>query len=334
MTEPRLLAQASDDELGAALRELGLALAVPGRATTLAAADSPAGVSSTAADGAAPDPAGSDPARRARQRIEAARGRRPATSPVRPVSWLGGRSSRELRRPARRGLVLGLAAVLAVAAVAGAIGFGVPGIRIVFGPAGSPPSSASPAPVGSPGPTPSPLATRSQGGSSASVSAPPSGPLGTGLGLGTPIAIGDAADAAGIPLRLPPDPPFGDPVSAWDLDGRVSLLWPAAPDLPPLREQGIGLILGQFRGSIDPGYFGKVVGSGTVIDAANVGGATGWWITGEPHELVFVNPSGEPVFDSHRIVGDTLIWAVGDVTYRLESALGRDATIRLAESLR
>jgi hypothetical protein len=64
-----------------------------------------------------------------------------------------------------------------------------------------------------------------------------------------------------------------------------------------------------------------------------VDGVTGYWISGRPHELVFVNPSGEPVFDSRRIVGDTLIWARDGITYRLESGLGRDGAIQLADSL-
>jgi hypothetical protein len=33
-------------------------------------------------------------------------------------------------------------------------------------------------------------------------------------------------------------------------------------------------------------------------------------------------------------VADALIWSDGRVTYRIESALGRDETIRIAESLR
>jgi hypothetical protein len=41
-----------------------------------------------------------------------------------------------------------------------------------------------------------------------------------------------------------------------------------------------------------------------------------------------------PVFDSRRIVGDTLLWARGGVTYRLESGLDRAAAIALAETLR
>jgi hypothetical protein len=111
-------------------------------------------------------------------------------------------------------------------------------------------------------------------------------------------------------------------------------VWPAAADLPPIEPSGVGLVLSEFFGSIDPGYFEKIQGPGTTINPVRVGGADGWWISGRPHELVFVNPSGEPVFDSRRVVGDTLIWAADGITYRLESGLGRERTIALAESLR
>jgi len=65
-----------------------------------------------------------------------------------------------------------------------------------------------------------------------------------------------------------------------------------------------------------------------------VDGVTGYWISGAPHEIVFVDEHGYPVFDSRRIVGDTLLWARGDVTYRLESGLDQAAAIALAHSLR
>jgi len=67
-----------------------------------------------------------------------------------------------------------------------------------------------------------------------------------------------------------------------------------------------------------------------------VGESTGYWITGDPHEFVYVGPgpTGEPTFENRRLVGDTLAWSVGDVTYRLETSLGKDEAIRVAESMR
>jgi hypothetical protein len=154
------------------------------------------------------------------------------------------------------------------------------------------------------------------------------------MGLGDPIAVADAVTSIDIPVRLPTAPGVGSPASAWLLVGRLSLVWPPSATLPTTREPGVGLILSEFRGSVDPGYFQKVVGPDTKISAVSVDGVTGYWISGAPHEIVFVDPNGYPVFDSRRIVGDTLLWARGDVTYRLESGLDQAAAITLANSLR
>jgi hypothetical protein len=49
---------------------------------------------------------------------------------------------------------------------------------------------------------------------------------------------------------------------------------------------------------------------------------------------VFVGANGQPVFDSRRIVGDTLLWARDGVTYRLESGLDEAAAVALASTFR
>jgi hypothetical protein len=293
MSDRHDLARLPEPELELALRALGRALAWP----------------------TVEPETGTDPAARARRRIEA-EGARPSHG-----SWWA--------RPARRrlGSSVGLAAaaVLLVAAIAAAIGFGLPGIRIIFGPtpSASPASVAPSASLGGSASLPAPSPS----------SSPTTGPLGWSLGLGDPMPVATAAQAVDIPVRLPPAS-FGPPSTAWLLDGRLSLVWPAGPALPALREPGIGLILGEFRGSVDAGYFQKILEPGATIETVRVGGSTGYWISGEPHTIVFVNEHGDPVFDSRRIVGDTLLWADGEVTYRLETGLGRDAAIALAESLR
>lgn len=290
----------SDDELAAALRDLAGHVAVPSAAL----------------------PATADPARLARLRIEAGAGRR---------GRVAGLIRRPHLRPIRRGLLVGLVAVLAIAAVAGAIGLGVPGIRIVPGPA---PSSVATAPgssaagaTGSPSLNPSGTSPTTPVGSA-------SGLPGSGLGLGSPIGTATAGSVAGITIVLPPDALIGPPASTWLLDRRVSFVWPTGAGLPPTSDPRIGLILSEFRGTLEPGYFQKVLGPGTTIETVRVRGTTGWWVSGAPHEFVYVDADGQPVFDSRRIVGDTLMWSDGTITFRLESGLDRAAAIALADSLR
>lgn len=292
----------NDAELEAALRDLSGELAIPSpadRGTWL------------------------DPAARARARI--AVGDIPRSWP-----WWRGWLVHSADLPLRRAVALAAVAVLAVAIVAGAIGLGLPGIRILQAPSATTgPSSTAPASNAAP-----------SGSARPSASPPPSasptisGPPGTGMGLGDPIAVADASSAVDIPIVLPTAPGIGSPATAWIIDGRLSFVWPASLALPPTREPGIGLILAEFRGSVQPDYFQKVLDANTTLTPVPVGDVTGYWISGTPHEIVFIDRYGQAVFDSRRIVGDTLIWARGDVTYRLESGLDRTAAIALAESLR
>ena len=199
------------------------------------------------------------------------------------------------RRPLRRSVVLALAALLVLAAVAAAIGIGLPGIRILVGdPPSAPPTAA---------------VTRS-------VIAP----LGSSLGLGATLPLDEIESLAGFDLRLPPETVAGDPD-------------PAVLRYVPVADDGIGLLISQFRGTVDEGYYEKIVDGGARPEPVTVDGARGYWIDGPPHFFMYIDANGDPVDDSRRLVGDTLIWTDGDVTFRLESSLGRDRAIELAESL-
>lgn len=285
----------SDETLGGALREMGSWVAFP------------------SADGEGGRP---DVAALARARIVAL-----------DIQPSGGVSRRWLGlglRPMRRGLVLAIAALLVLAAIAGAISFGLPGLRIIFGDVPSQPPVASVTPAGSPS---------ASGSAPPSASAPPS-PLGSGLGLGVVLPLADAEARAGFDLVLPPDPVIGPPDIAWVTGRRVNLIWASGPGLPDTEARGIGLLISEFQGRVDPSLYQKFIDTGTKLTRVTVGGSQGYWISGAPHFFYYIDPEGNAVEDTHREVGDTLIWSTGEETYRLESALGMDAAIKLAESLR
>lgn len=78
---------------------------------------------------------------------------------------------------------------------------------------------------------------------------------------------------------------------------------------------------------------GKTLGPSTVIEPVVVGGADGLWITGDPHEVGFVDPDGEVRLDRVRRAGDVLLWEAGGVTYRVEGAPSLEAALDIARSL-
>lgn len=209
--------------------------------------------------------------------------------------------------PLRRSFVLAFAALLTLAVAATAVGLWLPGLRIAFG------DLPSPAPT---------------------TAGPASGPPGSSLGLGSAVSLEEAEAISGLDLRLPADPSVGPPDVVYvGALRQVSLVWAPSAILPPTDNGGVGLLMTEYDGRLDVGYFEKLVDSDATVEEVSVGGARGYWISGPPHFFYFVDRSGQGLEDSHRVVGDTLVWTSGGITYRLESALGRDGAIRLAESL-
>ena len=262
------------------------------------------------------EPGSPDLAARVRRRIE--------QSPLRPSLWrrLGpGVGAGTRARPIRRGLVLALVALLILAAVAGAVGFGLPGLRIIFG--------EGPSPTASPPATSSASARPSEPSPSATVQ-----PLGGSLGLGDAVPLAEVRRGASFEILLPTDPPIGPPDVSYLNDQRVTLVWASGAVLPETNTPGIGLVLGEFRGNVDQGYYEKVLGDQTIVTPVTVNGGRGYWIHGGPHFFYYIDPQGQVVTDESRVVGDVLIWTRADVTFRLETSLGMAAAIRLAESLR
>jgi hypothetical protein len=251
-----------------------------------------------------------DPAHLARLRIEAARDGAGSRR-----WWPFGGSL----RPVRRSLVLAIIAVALLAAIVGAIGFGVPGIRIFF-------TGATPPPSGTPSAAPT---------TAASTAAPtPSGPLGSDLDLGFLTTAAEAPTLTDFGLLRPTDPSVGSPDTIWSREGRLTLVWKSGPNLPDTEAPGIGLLLTEFRGSVDRDFIGKMIGGGTTLTPVTVDGSTGYWISGAIHDFFYFDANGQVVNDGRRAVGDTLIWTRGPITFRLETSAGQAAAIRIAESIR
>jgi len=289
----RPMAAFDDAVLEGALRSLATAIDWPS-----ASPAAPSGVA-----------AGPDVATRVRVRLADPARRRGSRTWWRPA-W----------RPLRRSVVLALAALLALAVVAGAVGLGLPGLRFIFG--GSP-TPSTPAPTVRPGASPTPTPTL------------PAVP-GSAMGVGELVQITEVALRTGIAVRLPTDLRLGAPDSVWVDEARgnqVAYVWASSGALPETNERGVGLVLMRFDGTTDPGFYEKTIGSGTHLEMVDVNGHDGYWIEGDPHFFYYVRDGERFVEENRRWVGDALVWSDGTTTFRIESALGRDETIAIAESI-
>ncbi len=261
----------------------------------------PTGASATSPEGVT----GPDLAAIVRARLEAASRNVRTARPARPGwGW----------RPARRALVAAVIILLALAALAGASVLGLPGLRLILGP---PPVTVSPPPSLEPSRSPAP------------------GAAGRTMSLGVVVPLADLDSKAGFAVTWPSDPAVGPPDAAYldaSLGGQVALVWRSRDDLPDTLEPGVGLILTEFRGAVDDGFYSKALGSGTTAQPILVHGQRAFWLTGDPHFLFYTGPDGF-VHEERRWVGDALIWARGPLTYRLETSLGQAAALRMAGSM-
>lgn len=166
----------------------------------------------------------------------------------------------------------------------------------------------------------------------------PPPPLGATLSLGERVDSADARRGLSFPPLLPPPSGLGAPdefyLSPFPKGGRLTVVYQARDGLPAAGPGGVGLLLTQFRGGVADVAIRKLLGGGVRLEQVTVAGGPGYWFEGEPHQLFFADADGQFHEDRSRLAGNTLVWVQGDLTLRLESALSKDDSIRLAESLR
>lgn len=142
--------------------------------------------------------------------------------------------------------------------------------------------------------------------------------------LGLRVTLAEARAGAGFDVRMPDGSPDGVYV---DNRGTVWLLY-GAPERVRL------LVAQTPRHTIDQGLFvKKLAASGTRVEAVDVGGAPGVYLSGEPHFLVLLDELGRPVEDSARLAANVLLWESDGVAYRLEGRFDRERALELAVAM-
>ena len=166
----------------------------------------------------------------------------------------------------------------------------------------------------------------------------PTPSLGTGLQLGEPLSLAEARQRVPYRVLVPSDDTLGSPdevyVGTPPPSGQVTLVYRARDGVPAATDDGLGILLSQFRGDVDPILFGKILGPGTQLERVTVDGALGYWIEGSPHLFLYRDQDGHIREESIRLARNTLLWQRGELTLRLESALSRDEALRIAATVR
>ena len=153
--------------------------------------------------------------------------------------------------------------------------------------------------------------------------------LGDRLALDDDGLVDEVLDRIGEPSRRPRS-------STWLVAASVVLAVIAVALVVPSSRQAIddlpvGVVVGEFVGSLDSDVITKVLGGGSDIQRVDVNGLPGLWIDGSPHELLIRDVDGAMV--TRRFAGNTLLWQDGDVIRRIEGTATLDEALELAASV-
>ena len=158
------------------------------------------------------------------------------------------------------------------------------------------------------------------------------------LDLGERMSLAQARDSVAFEVKLPAA--LGPPDSVW-LDtgvsgGQVALAYESSPDLPAAPGTNLGALVTQFPDAeVSDIALKKVTGSqpGTSFEPVIVEGEQGFWVSGEPHVIAYLEPDGDIRNETVRLAGNVLLWESDGVTYRIESTLSKEEALAIAGSL-
>jgi hypothetical protein len=156
----------------------------------------------------------------------------------------------------------------------------------------------------------------------------PTGRVGAGLQLGTPVTLAQARTRA---RELRPSPPaaLGPPAGVFFAryppeGGRVSFVYGAGRSR---------LLVTVMRAQVTP-FIEKSAGEGTRIVHLRVGGEPAVYLAGRPHGFAYVGRDKQFTFEDQRLAGPTLLVERSDgVLVRVEGDVPRARAIAVAASV-
>lgn len=162
-------------------------------------------------------------------------------------------------------------------------------------------------------------------------------PVGRSLALGGPTTLTDARSQLSFTPLVPTLEGFEEPddvyVDARPVGGMLALVYAERDGLLAGEVAGVGLLLTQFRGDLNPDFVSKGLPDDTIIESVEVADQPGVWVSGDVHLFFYTDPTGAVLNEELRLAGNTLLWQAGELTLRLEGPLALDEMLRIAESL-
>ncbi len=158
----------------------------------------------------------------------------------------------------------------------------------------------------------------------------PTAPVEAELGLGERVSLDEARSRAAYDVLVPQADDLGEPevyYSSLVQSGQVGFVYPSD-------DGGVRLLITEFRGSLEEDFIHKSTGPETTIERVTVNGEPGFWLEGEPHEFLYLDQAGQPIIETLRLAGNTLLWTQGEITLRLEGDVTKAEAVAIASAMR
>jgi hypothetical protein len=98
-------------------------------------------------------------------------------------------------------------------------------------------------------------------------------------------------------------------------------------------QTGVSVLITEARGTVDKGFFGKMLGPDATLEEVQVNGHPGYWIAGKPHVFFFMDANGKFRDETMRLATNTLIFDNGGTIVRIEGDLTKAQALEIAKSL-